>query len=68
MEYGPQLNTGGEILEIVGAVQPPSDGHLGFLRVIRQYFRFLQTDYGFAITDEQPTSMRFSSGAVYVEL
>jgi hypothetical protein len=68
VKYGPLLNTGGEILRIVGGVQPPSDGHLGFLRIIRGYFRFLQTDYSFSITDEQPTSIRFSSGAVYVKL
>lgn len=68
LKYAPLLNTGGEILRIVEGVQPPSDGHLGFLRIVRECFRFLQTDYDFSIADEQPTSIRFSSGAVYVKL
>ena len=68
LRYGPLLSTGSEILRMVEAVQPPRDGHLGFLRVVRECFRFLQTDYGFSVADEQPTSIRFSSGAVYVKL
>lgn len=28
----------------------------------------MRTEYGFAVTDEQPTGVRFSSGAVYVKL
>ncbi len=68
MKYGPLLNAGRETLGIVGAVQPPRDGHLGFLKVVRQCFRFLQKDYGFSIADEQPTSIRFSSGEIYVKL
>jgi hypothetical protein len=67
-KYAPLLNTGGEILQIVGAVKPPRDGHLGFLRIVRGCFSFLQVDYGFSITDEQPTSARFSTDAVYVKL
>ncbi|HMK28260.1 MAG TPA: hypothetical protein VK473_01155 [Terriglobales bacterium] len=66
--YLPLLNTGGEILSHVGRVRLPEDGYLGFLRIIRECFGFLQTEYGFSITDEQPTQLRFSSGAVYVKL
>jgi hypothetical protein len=68
LRYGRLLSTGGEILRIVGTVKPPRDGHLGFLRIVRGCFRFLQTEYGFSIADEQPTSIRFSTGAVYVKL
>jgi len=68
LRYGPLLDTGAEIISMVGAVQPPRDGHLGFLRIVRQCFRFLQTDYSFSIVDEQPTSIRFSSGAIYIRL
>ncbi|HWW16043.1 MAG TPA: hypothetical protein VN310_15385 [Candidatus Dormibacteraeota bacterium] len=68
LRYGRLLNTGGGILRIVGAVKPPRDGHLGFLRIVRACFQFLQLDYGFSIADEQPTSIRFSTGAVYVKL
>jgi hypothetical protein len=66
--YRPLLNIGSEMLRMVGTVQPHRDGHLGFLRVVRECFRFLQTDYSFSMVDEQPTSIRFSSGAVYVKL
>ncbi|MGB8010463.1 MAG: hypothetical protein WCF68_02540 [Terriglobales bacterium] len=66
--YGPVLSTGGEILQIVESVQPPKDGHLGFLRIAHDCFQFLQTDFRFSITKEQPTSLEFSSGAVYLEL
>jgi hypothetical protein len=67
-EYGPLLTTGGELLKIVGQVEPPKDGHLGFLRIVRGLFGFLQTEFEFAVFDEQPTSLRFSSDAVYLEL
>src|SRR5271166_3626541 len=40
VKYGPLLSTGGEILQIVEGVQPPKDGHLGFLRTARESFRF----------------------------
>jgi len=68
LEYGPLLDTGGAILRIVEGVQPPKDGHLGFLRIVRECFQFLQADFGFSVTKEQPTSLEFSSGAVYLEL
>jgi hypothetical protein len=68
LRYERLLNTGGEILRMVGAVKPPRDGHLGFLRIVRGCFQFLQLDCGFSIADEQPTSIRFSTGAVYVKL
>jgi hypothetical protein len=67
-KYGPLLDTAEGILGIVGAVQPPKDGHLGFLRAARRYFQFLEIDYGFSVTGQQPTNIRFSSGTVYVEL
>jgi len=68
LKYGPLLSTGGEILRMVEGVQPPKDGHLGFLRIVRECFQFLQTDFSFSVTKEQPTSLEFSSGAVYLEL
>lgn len=67
-EYIPLLQAGTELIEIVGAVQPPKDGHLGFLRIAHEQFAFLQIEFGFSIVDEQPTSIRFTSGAVRVEL
>jgi hypothetical protein len=67
-KFGPLLSIGKEILQIVEAVQPPKNGHLGFLRIIRECFQFLESDFDFSITDEQPTSIEFTSGTVYLEL
>jgi hypothetical protein len=68
LTYGPLLSTGGKILQIVEGEQPAKDGYLGFLRTVRECFQFLRSDFGFSVTDEQPTSLEFSSGAVYMEL
>lgn len=67
-KYGPLLRAGEEILQIVGAVEPPKDGHLGFLRIVRECFEFLLVDFDFSVTEEQPTKLRFSSAKVYLEL
>lgn len=66
--YGPLLSTGGEVLQIVGSIQRPKDGHLGFLRIVRECFQFLLADFAFSVTEEEPTRLRFSSGKVYLEL
>src|SRR3974390_3119394 len=66
--YGPIFATSSQLLRVIKAVVPPKDGHLGFLKIIRNHFRFLQTEYNFAITGEEPTILRFSSGAVYLHL
>jgi hypothetical protein len=67
-KYAPLFETATAILMFVEKVQPPKDGHLGVLRIIREQFGFLQTDYGFVIAEEEPTSVRLSSSAVYVKL
>ena len=66
--YTPIIEATERILRFVEKVQPPKDGHLGVLRVIRELFQFLQTEYSFAIIDTQPTGIRFSSGTVYLRL
>jgi hypothetical protein len=66
--YSPLLETAGDLLEQVAAIQLPKDGYLGVLRIVRQHFAFLCTEYSFQITDEQPTGARFSSNFVYVKL
>jgi hypothetical protein len=67
-KYAPILDNSEKLLQFVKTVQPPKDGHLGVLRVIRDRFQFLQADHNFAITDTEPTGIRFSSGAVYLKL
>jgi hypothetical protein len=57
-----------EMIEQLASIPLPPDGHMGALKAIREHFGFLGTDYGFEITDEQPTGIRFSSGAVSLKL
>lgn len=66
--YAPVFEVAREILEAADAIQLPKDGHLGVLRIIRENFTFLETDYGFSVTSKTPTEARLSSGAVYLEL
>jgi len=66
--YQPIFDVARQILLIAQDVETPKEGHLGFLKIVREQFGFLQTDYGFAIVSEEPVSMRFSSGKVYIEL
>jgi hypothetical protein len=66
--YGPMFEVAEEVLKAAEVFPVPKDGHLGVLKVIRQSFGFLETDYGFTVTSKEPTGVRFSSGAVYIEL
>jgi len=66
--YGPLLETAQSMLKEIEMIPLPSDGHLGTLKAIREHFGFLRTEYGFEITDEQPMGVRFSSGAVFLNL
>jgi hypothetical protein len=66
--YATIFETAQQILKDVQTVEPPKDGHLGVLRIIREQFGFVQTDYGFAIVKEEPIGIRFSSREVYLEL
>lgn len=65
--YSPMFEVAEEVLKVAEAIPLAKDGHLGVLRAIRQRFGFLETDYGFTVTSEEPTGIRFSSGAVYIE-
>ena len=66
--YSDLLRVAGRILEVVGKLELPNDGHLGFLRIVHERFRFLLTEYGFKIVGEEPTQCRLSSGSTYVDL
>lgn len=66
--YQSVFDTAHQVLLIAENAQTPKDGHLGFLKIAREEFRFLQTDYGFAIVSEEPERIRFSSSKVYLEL
>lgn len=64
----PLFEAAERIIRVAEARLPSKDGYLGFLRVTRQQFGFLQSQHGFDVVDEEPTSIRFASGQVYVEL
>jgi hypothetical protein len=66
--YAQVFQAGRNILGFAEKVQLSEDGHLGILRVIRQQFGFLEMDYGFRVTHQKPTGLRFSSDTVYVDL
>src|SRR5712692_8018339 len=56
------------ILRAAAETEPPKDGHMGILRIIRAHFDFLETDYALAIVDEQPLGMKYASAWVWIEL
>jgi hypothetical protein len=67
-QYLTVLDLSKEVLDRLESIQPNKDGYLGTLKVLRDTFGFLQTDYAFRVTKTSPMGMRYSSGAVYVEL
>jgi hypothetical protein len=67
-KYGPLFQTAQDMIEQLETVPLPPNGHMGSLKAIREHFGFLGTEYGFEVTDEQPTGIRFSSGAVFLKL
>jgi hypothetical protein len=66
--YLPLLDRAENSVRQIAQIPIPADGHLGVLKVIRTRFDFLFDRYGFSVTDEEPISMRLTSGAVVVEL
>lgn len=45
-----------------------AEGYLGTIAVLKAQFAFLEWSYRFRVLQEDPTGIRYSSGAVYVEL
>lgn len=66
--YQPVFDVAEQVLSIARDVEPPKEGHLGFLAIAREQFGFLQSEYGFAVAREEPVRIRFSSGVIFVEL
>lgn len=64
----PLFEVGERLIRIAEAREYPKQGYLDFLNVTRQQFGFLQPEYGFRVVNENATSIRFSSGHVYVQL
>jgi hypothetical protein len=66
--YTAAVDSGVEILKFLLTIQPPADGHLGVLRIVKAHFGFLLTDYRFTVKLEEPTGYCFSSGEVYLNI
>lgn len=62
------LGAAQRLLNIIAAIPIDLEGYLGTLSVLKREFNFLQVEYGFRISNAEPTGVRYSSGAVYVEL
>jgi hypothetical protein len=62
------LTASRQLLIRLEMIQPEEDGYLGTLSALRTEFNFLQSDYDFRIAKAEPTGIRYSSGAVYIEL
>jgi len=56
-----------ELLAIVASVTPRPEGHLGFVKIVRSLFQFVEL-YGFEVVDWQPTALRYSSAGVHLTL
>jgi hypothetical protein len=67
-QYPRLFTSSEELLEMLKEIQPPSEGHLGFLKTVHESFSFLKAEYNFSVVDTQPTSVRFSSGKVLLNL
>jgi hypothetical protein len=65
--YEPLFKVAHQLLTIVSETVPPEEGHLGFLKIVGELFRFVE-DFGFRVVEREPTVLRYSSGAVYLHL
>lgn len=68
LKYLNVLTASRQLLICLERIQPDEDGYLGTLSAIRGEFDFLQSAYNFRIVQAEPTGIRYSSGAVYIEL
>jgi len=66
--YGEMFREARQVLRFAETIRIPEGGHLGILRVIRQQFKFVETEYGYRVVHQSPIGVRYSSGAVYLEL
>lgn len=65
--YAPLFKAAQELLATASAIVPPAEGHLGFLKTVGELFRFVE-DSGLRVVEREPTLLRYSSGAVYLNL
>lgn len=62
--YDQIFDLSGQILLIADTVETPPDGHLEFLKAVREHFAFVQSEYGLKAVHEEPITIRYTSGAV----
>lgn len=56
------------LLSKLGSLPVPPEGHLSFRASALQAFRFLIDEYGFKVAETSPTSVRYTTGAMFADL
>jgi hypothetical protein len=62
------LDQAENLLHQIAQTPLPANGHLGVLKAIRIHFEFLFSQYGFIVSDEQPTGVILTHGRVVAEV
>lgn len=62
------LTTTRDLVECIGAIPVPEEGHLGFPEIAQRDFRFLVQEYGFHVSAVNPLYVRYESAAAKIEL
>jgi hypothetical protein len=68
IQYWPVFDASMQLLALAREVEPSKTGYHDFLAIVKEQFEFLSVNYGFAIVQEEPVKVRFSSGKVFVQL
>lgn len=56
------------LLNLLGSLPVPSEGHLGFRRSALQAFHFLTEKYAFRAVETSPISVRYATEALFVDV
>ncbi len=57
-----------QLIEYLGSLPVPPEGHLGFRKHAVEAFQFLIDDYGYELLEAEPIEVRFASGKVSVKI
>jgi hypothetical protein len=68
IQYRPVFDASVQLLSLAREVDPSKTGYHDFRAIVTEQFAFLLVNYGFAIVQEEPVKVRFSSGKVFVQL
>jgi hypothetical protein len=66
ISLNPLIAKSSELLGALAATKLAPGGHQGLLHILKTRFHFLQSEYGFTVTKEEPMGMNLSSGCVWI--